>query len=52
MSSKMDPGDLGKGAPLEKPKVEGGYRQRYRDPIREKKAGHNKASKSDLQWFD
>ena len=37
MSSKTDPGDGGKGAPPTKPKVEGGYRQRCRDPRRENK---------------
>ena len=37
MSSKTDPRDGGKGAPPEKPKVEGGYRKRYRDPRRENK---------------
>ena len=37
MSSKTDSGYGGKGAPPEKPKAEGGYRQRYREPRRENK---------------
>ena len=37
MSSKTDPGDVGKGAPPTKPKVKGGYRQKYREPRRENK---------------
>ena len=37
MSSKTDPRDGGKGAPPAKPKVEGGYRRRYRKPRRENK---------------
>ena len=37
MSSKTDSGDGGKGAPPTKPKVEGGYRRRYREPRRENK---------------
>ena len=37
MFSKTDSGDGGKGVPLTKPKVEGGYRRRYRDPRRENK---------------
>ena len=37
MSSKTDPGDGDKGAPPTKPKVEGGYRRRYREPRRENK---------------
>ena len=38
MSSKTDPRGGGKGAPPMKPKVEGGYQRRYRDPRREKKS--------------
>ena len=38
MSSKTDPGDGGMGAPPTKPKVEGGYRRRYREPRRENKS--------------
>ena len=37
MSSKMDPVDGGEGAPPTKPKVEGGYQQRYHDLRRENK---------------
>ena len=37
MSSKMDARERGKEAPLTKPKVEGGYRRRCYDPIRENK---------------
>ena len=36
MSSKTDSGDGDKGAPLTKPKVGGGYRQRYHEPMRKK----------------
>ena len=35
MSSKRDPIDGGKGAPLTKPKSKGGYRRRYHKPRRE-----------------
>ena len=37
MSSKTDSRDRGKGVPLKKPKVEGGYRRIYCDLRREKK---------------
>ena len=37
MSSKTDSGDGGKGSPPMKPKIEGGYRRRYREPRRENK---------------
>ena len=49
MSSKTDSGDGGKGAPLTKPKVGGGYRRRYPKTRREKKSVCNKVSKSYLQ---
>ena len=35
MSSKTDSATGGKGSPPTKPRAEGGYRQRYRDPRRE-----------------
>ena len=37
MSSKTDAEDGEKGSPPTKPKVEGGYRRRYRDPRKENK---------------
>ena len=37
MSSNTDPGDGGKGALQTKPKVKGGYQQRYHEPRRKKK---------------